>query len=59
MQQEYQGQKRPITEDERLKMVFAASREREISKALAIESGKVSSGEPGIQDTLTTCAGEK
>lgn len=58
MQQEYQGQKRPLTEDERLKMVFAASREREISKALAIGQVKLVQG-TWYQDTLTTCAGEK
>ena len=39
MQQERQKQKRALTEDERLRMVFAASKEREISDALTI--GKV------------------
>lgn len=58
MQQESQGQKRALTEDERLRMVFSAGREREISDALTI--GKVNLVQ-GIwyQNTMTTCAGEK
>lgn len=58
MQQESQKQKRALTEDERLRMVFAASKEREISEALTI--GKVNLVQ-GVwyQNTMTTCAGEK
>ena len=58
MQQESQKQKRALTEDERLRMVFAASKVREISEALTI--GKVNLVQ-GIwyQNTMTTCAGEK
>lgn len=58
MQQENQGQKRALSDDERLKMIFSASKEREISEALAI--GKVNLVQ-GVwyQNTMTTCAGEK
>lgn len=58
MQQETKGEKRPLNEDERLTMIFSASKEREISEALAI--GKVNLVQ-GVwyQNKMTTCAGEK
>lgn len=58
MQQESQKQKRALTEDERLRMVFAASKEREISEALTIGEVNLVQG-VWYQNTMTTCAGEK
>lgn len=58
MQQENQGQKRQLSEDERLIMVFSASKEREISEALTIGQVNLVQG-VWSENTMTTCAGEK
>lgn len=58
MQQEQQGNKRPLTEDERLTMVFAARKEREMSDILTIGKVNLVQG-TWYQNTMTTCAGNK